>query len=325
MRADRLISLLMLLQTRGRMTAQCLAQELEVSERTIYRDIEALSASGVPVYAEGGPGGGCALLDSYRTTLTGLNQDEVRALFTLCISVPAPLAKLGMSQSLKTATLKLSAALVGGQRSDEAAGVRQRIHLDSTAWFQSDEPVPHLQTLHQAVWQDRRLHIVRRVHFAGFIDTELKHIVEPYGLVAKASVWHLVCMCEGQRHVFRVSHITGAQILDERFERPPVFDLAAFWAGYCAAFERSWPTYPVQVRVAPQLIPLLPQYFGTHVEPSGLPDADGWVSVTLDFESLFDARARLLALGGAVEVLEPEALRMSIADYAHQIAIRYSR
>src|SRR5512136_703550 len=136
MRADRLLSLLMLLQARGRMTAQELAAELEVSERTIYRDINALSASGVPVYAESGPGGGCALLDSYRTNLTGLDQDEVRALFML--SIPAPLDQLGVSQELRTALLKLSAALPDTRRGDEER-TRQRIHLDSTWWFQPEE------------------------------------------------------------------------------------------------------------------------------------------------------------------------------------------
>ena len=143
MRADRLLSLLMLLQARGRMTAQELAAELEVSERTIYRDINALSASGVPVYAESGPGGGCALLDSYRTNLTGLTADEARALFML--NIPAALDQLGVTQELKAALLKLSAALPEARRRDEER-IRQRIHLDSTWWFQAEEPLPHLQT-----------------------------------------------------------------------------------------------------------------------------------------------------------------------------------
>src|SRR5512136_1200151 len=154
MRADRLLSLLMLLQTRGRMTAQALARELEVSERTIYRDIDALSATGVPVYADRGPNGGCSLLDNYRTTLTGLTPDEVRALFM--ISIPAPLDALGVSPELKTARLKLLAALPGARRQDERLA-RERIYLDSTWWSLPDEPAPHLQALHQAVWQSQRL------------------------------------------------------------------------------------------------------------------------------------------------------------------------
>jgi predicted DNA-binding transcriptional regulator YafY len=322
MRADRLISLLLLLQSRGRLTAQELARELEVSERTIYRDIEALSASGVPVYAEAGPGGGCALLDSYRTTLTGLNHDEVRALFSLCLSAPAPLARVGMSQPLKSATLKLSAALAAGQRNDEI--LRQRIHLDSTPWFATDEPAPCLQTLYDAVWQSCRLRLVRRVHFAGFIDAELEHKVEPYGLVAKASVWHLVCRCEGDLRVYRAAHITAAHRLDEAFERPASFDLAAFWARWCESYERSRPQFQVVARVAPALLPLLQQAGnGFYAGPAQGPDPQGWHTLILTFETLFDARSRLLAWGGDVEALEPPELRLSMADFAAQIASRY--
>jgi predicted DNA-binding transcriptional regulator YafY len=166
MRADRLVSLLILLQTRGRMTARKLAEELEVSERTIYRDIEALSEAGVPVYAERGPGGGCALLESYRTNLTGLNDEETRALFMLSTpaSIPAPLVELGVSQELKSALLKLSAALPASQRQEEERA-RQRVHLDSVAWSRSEEPVPHLAMIHKAVWRDLRLLITFQVAF----------------------------------------------------------------------------------------------------------------------------------------------------------------
>jgi predicted DNA-binding transcriptional regulator YafY len=316
MRADRLISLLMLLQTRGRMTAQDLSTELEVSERTIYRDIAALGASGIPVHCESGPGGGCMLLDSYRTTLTGLTADEVRALFAL--SMPAPLARLGMSQTLKGALLKLSAALPAAQRN--AAGAQQRIHLDSSPWFDADEPVPALQALHAAVWQDHRLRLTRRVHFASFLDTQIEYVVEPLGLVAKASTWYLVCQSEGQRQVFRVSEITAVEVLAETFARPAGFDLAEFWRRWCAGVERSRPHYPVLVRVAPGFLPNLPFYMNGHapIAPPGPPDAAGWITVTLAFETLEDARAHILAQGGALEVLEPQALRLSVIDSAHQ-------
>ena len=174
MRADRLLSLLMLLQARGRMTAQELAQELEVSERTIYRDINALSASGVPVYAESGPGGGCALLDSYRTNLTGLTADEARALFML--SIPAPLDQLGVTQELKAALLKLSAALPEARRSDEER-IRQRVYLDSLNWFQDADAVPHLPAIYRAVWDDRKLAITLRVRFAAFIESQIEQVI----------------------------------------------------------------------------------------------------------------------------------------------------
>jgi predicted DNA-binding transcriptional regulator YafY len=321
MRADRLLSLLMLLQTRGRLTAKKLAQELEVSERTIYRDINALSAAGVPVYGEPGLEGGYALLDSYRTNLTGLTEGEVRALFML--SIPEALTKLGVGQELKVALLKLSAALPDARRRDEER-VRRRFHLDSTPWFQGEEPVPHLQTVHQAVWQDRKLYLTYRLPFA----IEVKHLVEPYGLVAKAGVWYLVYARDGMR-IHRVSDLADARMSDESFERPADFDLAAFWKEWCAEREKSRTFFPVTVRVAPDFVSELPRYFGTRVRATiaqaGPPDDEGWITLELPFESLGAARERILGLGRAVEVLEPQALRMSVVDFAVQIVALYER
>jgi predicted DNA-binding transcriptional regulator YafY len=320
MRADRLLSLLMLLQTRGKMTAHRLAHELEVSERTIYRDIDALSFAGVPVYGEPGPEGGYALLDSYRTTLTGLTEGEVRALFML--SIPAPLAELGVSQELKAALLKLSAALPDARRSDEER-VRQRFYLDSVWWFQDEESVPHLRTLYQAVLQDRRITITYRLPFG----IEVEHQVEPYGLVAKAGVWYLVYGRDGVR-VHRVSHLSDASLSDEVFQRPADLNLEAFWKEWRVQREESQADYPVTVRVAPDFIPALPGHFGhcvrTRIAQAGPPDAEGWITLELAFESLEDARARLLGFGRAVEVLEPLALRMSVLDFATQIVALYT-
>ena len=248
MRADRLLSLLMILQARGRVTAQRLADELGVSVRTIYRDIDALSTAGVPVYAERGPGGGCALVESYRTNLTGLTQDEVRALFML--SVPAALDELGVSQELRAAMRKLAAALPTDYRYDEER-VRQRIHLDWAGWAQPEEPVPHLQTVQQAVWEDRKLHLTYRLRF----EARAEWLVAPYGLVAKANVWHLVCAREGHLRVYQVSQVVEAAIAEESFERPVDFDLAAFWQAWCAEVEENRSYYPVVVRVAPDLVP----------------------------------------------------------------------
>lgn len=218
MRADRLLSLLMLLQARGRMTARQLARELEVSERTIYRDIDALSVAGVPVYAVAGRDGGFALLDHYRTSLTWLIDAEVRALFML--SIPAPLADLGVSQELKQALLKLSAALPDSRRSDEAR-VRQRFHLDSTWWGQVGGSVPHLQTVYQAVWNDRKL----RVTYQPIPGVEISLVVAPYGLVAKAGVWCLVWARKGRPRTRRVSDLVEVELLLETFARPPDFDI----------------------------------------------------------------------------------------------------
>jgi len=312
------------------MTAQKLAQELEVSVRTIYRDIGALSTAGVPIYAERGPGGGYALIESYRTNLTGLTRDEVRALFML--SVPASLDKLGVSQELKAALLKLAAALPAARRHDEEM-VRQRIHLDWAGWFQPEEPVPHLQTIQPAVWENRKLYLTYRLQFWARIERQA--VVDPYGLVAKAGVWHLVCARDdrlvhvGHIHVYRVSHLLDARISDEHFERPADFDLAAFWKAWCAGREESRPSYPVTARVAPDLIPLLPLYFGDRIRDTiaqaGPPDAEGWITLTLPFERLEAARERILGFGRAVQVLEPEALRKSVIDFATQIVDFYAR
>ena len=329
MRADRLLSIMMLLQARGRMTAQELAGELEISVRTIYRDLDALSMAGVPVYAERGPGGGCALLDSYRTTLTGLTQDEMRALFML--SVPAPLAELGVDRELKAALLKLSASLPQTRRQVEER-VRQRIHLDSEGWFESREPVPHLRTIQQALWQDRCLRIVYQLRFEAQAEWE----VAPYGLVAKANVWHLVCGRQGSIRVYRVSRVLDAQVMDRVCQRPEDFDLPAFWQDWCAEAKEHRPSYPVTVRVSPDLVRWLPFYFGKTIGETiaraaatramtGQPDAAGWVTLTMPFESLESARDLILGLGCAVEVLAPIALRRSVLDHAEQIVNLYGK
>lgn len=320
MRADRLLSLLMLLQARGRMTARELAGELEVSERTIYRDVEALSTAGVPVYGEAGPEGGYALIDSYRTDLTGLTEGEVRALFML--NIPAPLIDLGVGQELRAALLKLSAALPHTRRHDEGR-VRQRFHIDSNWWRQGDEQVPHLPTIHQAVWQDRKLQVTYLLPFAEAID----RFVEPYGLVAKAGVWYLVWARNGRNDVYRVSDLLDVQMSDEPFERLEEFDLITFWEGWCAEREGNFHDYKAVVRVVPDLLPLLPRYFGNHIQAriaqAGPRDAEGWTRLELSFESFEAARERLLGFGRGVEVLEPRPLRRSVLDYAQQIVALY--
>ncbi|MFP4343620.1 MAG: helix-turn-helix transcriptional regulator [Anaerolineales bacterium] len=321
MRADRLIAILMLLQARGRMTAEALAEELEVSIRTIYRDLEALGTAGVPVYAERGPGGGCALLDSYRTHLTGLTEDEIQALFTL--EVPASLADLGMGGDLKAALRKLAAALPRRHQEQEPA-VRNRIHLDWSGWERRAAPVPHLRLLQRAVWENRKLRLTYRLWFG----TELEQQVAPYGLVAKAGVWYLVYCRKGRVKVREVVHIRRAALTERRFERPRDFDLAAFWERWCAEAEAKRPAYPVNVRVPTELIPHLPSCLGERVQviPSDetFVDKETWTPLTLTFESLEEARGKLLALGRAVEVLEPEPLRLSLVDFARQIVELYA-
>jgi predicted DNA-binding transcriptional regulator YafY len=312
--------MLMLLQARRRMTAGALAEELEVSVRTIYRDMDALSAAGVPVYAERGPGGGCSLLDDYRTTLTGLTKGEIRAL--LMLGIPAPLAELGADRQVEAALRKLVAALPVDFRGDEER-VRQRIHLDSLAWSGTKEPAPHLRTVQRAIWEDRRLRLVYRLPFG----TQVERVVDPYGLVAKASVWHLVCARKGHVGVRRVSDIVDAHLLDGRFRRPAQFDLVAYWRAWCAQVEENRPSYYATVSVAPDLVPWLSRYFGVKGQVSSdrepRRDKSGWQTMTLHFESLEDARERILGFGGAVQVLGPRSLRESVLDFAEQIVGLY--
>jgi predicted DNA-binding transcriptional regulator YafY len=324
MRADRLLSILMLLQSRGRMTAGQLAAELEVSLRTIYRDIDALCISGVPIYSERGRDGGYALLDSYRTSLTGLNENEVQALFML--SIPSPLRELGVGQELETAMRKLAAALPASRREDERH-VRARIHLDASWWFQGNEPVPHLATVQRAVWEDRRVEIRYRLRFAPTFDVEQR--IAPYGLVAKAGVWYVVYAYRERVRALRVAHLLHAQLQEGHFERPDSFDLGAFWERWCAEVEAERPAYTVRMRVAPHITSELAWYLGEGWDRAVLnappqPDGEDWLTVEWAFESLPEARGRLLALGGAVEVLEPLPLRRAMADYGQQIVTRYS-
>jgi predicted DNA-binding transcriptional regulator YafY len=321
MRADRLLSILMLLQARGKTTAEQLAEELEVSVRTIYRDIDALSTASVPIYAERGPGGGCALVEGYRTSLTGLTEEEVKALFIL--SIPAALDELGVSQELRTALRKLAAALPDVHRQDEEK-VHQRIYLDWAGWPQP-EPAPHLQTIRQAVWEDRKLIITYR--WIAPYAQQFERLVDPYGLVAKAGVWYVVCADESQIRVHCVSELLDVRMMDEHFARPTDFDLAAFWKMWCARQEEGRLSYPVTVRIAPGLIPFLPLYFGDRIRErianAGPPDDEGWITLTLPFERIEPARERILGFGKAIEVLGPEPLRLSVIDFAQQIVDFY--
>ena len=318
MRADRLLTLLMLLQARCKMTAQDLAEELEVSIRTIYRDVGALSTAGVPIYAERGPGGGIALLDRYRTTLTGLTEDETQALFML--SVPAALADLGVSQDLKMALHKLSAALPA-MRAGTEQRVRQRIHLDPTSWQPATTTPPHLQTLHQALWEDRLVTITYRLPW----DAEQTRRVQPLGLVAKAGTWHLVCRWEKHARVIRVKSIIGARLNGETHERPQDFDLTRFWAGWCETVRDNQPRFTATVRVKAQLCDELVHDDGRgQIELLRSAGTDGWVLISLTHTSFEGARRRILSWGSAARVVAPKALRQSVRDFAEQIVAAYA-
>ncbi len=320
MRADRLLSLLMLLQIKGHATAQELAVRLEVSERTIYRDIEALSTAGIPVYAERGPGGGCMLAEGYRTTLTGLTGSEVGTLFMP--GVAGPLVDLGASKELEAALLKLLAALPIAHRRD-VERTRERLHMDAVAWSHSNESAPFLQLLKDAVWHDRKLLLNYRKSNGEIIE----RIVDPLALVAKAGIWYMVAVSHGDLRVFRVSRVRGAIMKDEPCQRPEGFDIEKFWATWSADFQRRWPTYPVTVRISPAFVPMLPEIMGESmhilIESAGPPDVEGWITITLTFGSFESARSYILGFGTMVEVLEPLELRQTIIHFAAGITEFY--
>ncbi len=319
MRASRLVSLLLLLQTRGRMTAAQLAEELEVSIRTIYRDVEALSESGVPIYAERGPHGGVRLVDGYRTRLTGLTNPEAEALFLS--GLPGPAAELGLGTVVAAARLKVLAALPPELRT-RASRISQRFHLDAPGWFQTSESAPHLQSLSTAVWEDRRLRIRYRRKDTQVVERE----VEPLGLVLKAGVWYMVAG-GGQARTYRVSRLESAIALEERFQRPETFDLGAYWSESITAYETSFDQLDVVLRVNPTRLDWLSDAVGPKSMASAVqidrPDPEGWQTLRVRLEWPADAHGQLLRLGAEVEVLEPVELRERIEGFCRAVLARY--
>jgi predicted DNA-binding transcriptional regulator YafY len=319
MRADRLFSIVLLLQAHRLLTARELARRLEVSERTIHRDMEALSGAGIPVVAERGTGGGWSLLGQYRTNLTGLNEAEVQSLF---VTKPARLlADLNLEKAAEGALLKLLAALPAIYRRG-AEYARQRIHVDVTGWSSGDETVPLLGVLQEAVWQERK---VRMTYGRGECGAS-ERLVEPLGLVAKGSVWYLVAAVDRDVRSYRVSGVQAAELLDEPCARPPDFDLAAFWEQSAAKFRAHLGQYRMVARVRREIVPRL-RYAGrfARVEQTGEPDADGWVKVALRFDVEEMACEYALSFGTQLEVLEPAALREKVRAAAEGVVAFYAQ
>ncbi|MBL1100698.1 helix-turn-helix transcriptional regulator [Streptomyces coffeae] len=321
MRADRLLSLLLLLQHRGRMTAPEIAVELEVSVRTVYRDVEALSASGVPVYADRGPAGGYRLLDGYRTRLTGLTGDEADSLFLA--GMPGPAAELGLGADLATAQLKLRAALPAGLE-ERSRRIQERFHLDAPGWFRDAEPVPHLAAAAEAVWERR----VLRVHYRRWRG-EVRRDLHGLGLVLKGGIWYLVARVDDSVRSYRVSRILDAELLDEHFVRPAGFDLAAHWQEVSRRLETSRFEGEAELLLTERGRKLLPMQFGAigavAAAGAGPPDEEGRARVTLPVESLPVAVHDMLRLGTEAEVLGPPELREAVARAVTELAHRYQR
>lgn len=319
MRASRLVNLLLLLQSRGGLTAAELARELEVSVRTIHRDVEELSAAGVPIFAERGPLGGIRLVDGYRTRLTGMTADEAEALFLS--GLPGPAAQLGLGTVVAAAQLKVMAALPPELRS-RASRLVQRFHLDAAGWFQASEPAPHLGTLAAAVWESRAVRIVYR---RGQEDVE--RVVGPLGVVLKGGIWYVVASVEGQIRTYRASRVVDATALEETIDRPEDFDLAAYWEESTAAYERDAPTIDVDVRIAEDRLWRIANVFGQGVveraERTPEPGVPGHVRLRLRLDYPEDVPGLLLAVGPNLEVLGPAEIRERVITLADLVAARY--
>ncbi|GAA2074128.1 YafY family protein [Actinomadura alba] len=305
------------------MTARELADELEVSIRTVYRDVESLSSAGVPVYADRGPDGGYQLLDGYRTRLTGLTTDEAESLFLT--GMPGPAAELGLGAVLAGAELKLLAALPPDLR-NRAGRIRERFHLDAPGWFRLPEPAPHLTAVADAVWNQRR---VRARYLRWARPREVTRILDPLGVVLKAGSWYLVARCDEEIRTYRVSRVLEVEVLDDPFTRPAGFDLTAFWESWSERFETGVYTGKAVIRFSPEAwrrLPhlVLPATARAAQENAGPPGPDGWVQTVIPIESIRHAHVEVLKFGADAEVLEPPELRARIIDSAHGLVQRYA-
>ena len=321
MRASRLLSMLMLLQIRGRVTALELSRELEVSIRTIYRDIDSLSAAGVPIYSERGPAGGYQLMDGYRTRVTGLTPDEAGSLFLA--GAPTAAAELGLGEVLAAAQLKLLASLPDDLRR-QAERIGSRFHLDTSGWFQEMEKPPYLPDVATAVWEERPLKI-RYQRWQGIVTRQ----VDPVGLVRKGNAWYMVARADKQYRTYRLTRILELETIEHRFQRPADFDLADYWAESQASFQERVHTATAVVRMSPAALDHLDVTLDAYAREKVLatasaPDEKGWVIATIPIESIGVASWELLRFGAEVEVLEPIELREAIADHANNMAMRYA-
>ena len=319
MRASRLLSLLMLLQSRGRVSAQVLAETLEVSVRTIHRDVDELSAAGVPIWADRGRLGGFQLQPGWRTRVDGLTAPEAQAMFLG--GLPGPAAELGLGEAMASAQLKLLAALPDGWRED-ARRVSARFHLDPIDWYRGPSATDHLPAIAQAVWSERRV-AMRYESWKG----EVSRRVDPLGLVLKAGIWYLAAQVGNGVRTYRLSNILELEVTDDAFERPAHFDLAAWWQASTKRFEKELAVDTAQLRVSASGMTALRE-LGAAVAQSAEgsasePDESGWRRVTIPIESIAHAAAQVLRLGAQAEVVKPAALRRELLERVDAVAALY--
>lgn len=319
MRADRLLSIVLLLQTHQQMSSRVLAQRLEVSERTIHRDMEALSYAGIPVVAERGSMGGWSLLGEYRTNLTGLNEDEIQSLF---VSQPQKvLTDLRLQKASEGALLKLLAALPAIHRRG-AERARRRIYVDSAGWTRQDEAVPLLPVLQDAIWHERKLRIT---YTRGDACDAVVREVDPLGLVAKGNAWYLVGSIDGDLRSYRISRISDAELLEVPSVIPNDFDLGDYWEKSAANFKATLPSYIATFRVSPAVFPRL-RFAGRFARVGDVIETDdrGWRTVQVRFDVEEIACEYALGFGENLEVIEPAMLREKVRLMARAVVEMYS-
>lgn len=308
MRASRLLSIQMLLETRGRMSASALAAALEVSVRTLYRDVDQLAAAGVPIYAERGRAGGFRLLEGWKTTLTGLTPSEAQAVFLSGLAGPA--AQLGLGAQVETAKLKLLAALPAPWRHD-AQRISSRFHLDPVEWYREAEATPHLAPVAAAVWNERQL----AIRYESWKSTTWRN-VSPLGLVLKSGAWYLVAAVDESARTYRISNVREVQTLDARARRPRNFELARYWIDSIRRFERELYKADAVVLATPaglKGLRALSSAVARAVADAPAPRRrDGRTRVRIPIESIEHATRQMLRLSPDVEAVEPLALRQSL-------------
>ncbi|MEQ4205572.1 WYL domain-containing protein [Actinopolymorpha sp. B17G11] len=310
MRADRLLRIVFRLQGRGIVSASTLAQELEVSTRTIRRDMEALSAAGIPVYSTRGGAGGWALVDDYRTSLTGLSTTEALAMI---VGQPRGiLADLGLDDPGDGLILKLLAAVAPAAR-EHAEHARQRIHVELGGYWGPvpGDPPPVLPRLLQAIWDDR----VVKIRYGTAVGTVQ---VAPYGLVRKGAHWYLIGQRDDKLRTYRVSRMRDLTVTAVPFARPDEFDLVTFWRQSQDAYAKLLPTYPVRLRLRDHAR-IRAGWAFARTRSLSPPDADGWVEAEFDTEDWEGAVGLVRSLGGDVVVVEPDRLRRQVIADAHRL------
>lgn len=311
MRADRLLVIILLLQNKGKLTAANLAKELGVSRRTILRDVEALSFAGIPIYAEGGNGGGIALDEHYRTSLTGLKEAEIRTLF---ISThPQRLNDLGLGDAAQSTLLKLSASIPFAHQ-QSVAHIRQRILVDPDWWYYDTQQMPFWDNLVHAVYGDYCIAATYETHQGEVIE----RVLEPYSLVAKSSLWYLIARRDTDFRTYRVARFQQITLLDQGFKRQPDFDLPTYWRKHVQEFPNTMPAFRFTLQIAPDQLNFIQRIIPGHYTIESVPEGD-WLTISIQLETMELARMLVFGLGTQAIVVEPLELQQAVLDTAQRL------